>query len=105
MCSSDLGLRVDRHADGRRPEGLAQVLRVGQGRQGLTEVALSLLLHDDALGVQLQIAEEAAERIVRGLAGSAFEIAFPRRFAWMLKLLGCLPDRLYFPLVAKVTGP
>jgi len=48
--------------------------------------------------------EEAVERIVRGLAGTAFEIAFPRRFVWILKLLGLLPDRLYFPLVAKATG-
>ena len=48
--------------------------------------------------------EEAVERIVRGLAGNAFEIAFPRRFVWILKLLGLLPDRLYCPLVAKATG-
>ncbi|MBM3548230.1 MAG: SDR family NAD(P)-dependent oxidoreductase [Alphaproteobacteria bacterium] len=48
--------------------------------------------------------DEAAGRIVHGLAGSAFEIAFPRRLAWMLKFAALLPDRLYFPLVAKATG-
>lgn len=48
--------------------------------------------------------EAAADRIVRGLAGNAFEIAFPSRFAWILKLIGLLPDRLYFSLMAKATG-
>jgi NAD(P)-dependent dehydrogenase (short-subunit alcohol dehydrogenase family) len=47
--------------------------------------------------------DDAVERILRGLAGNAFEICFPRRFAWILKLAGLLPDRLYFPLVAKAT--
>jgi short-subunit dehydrogenase len=49
-------------------------------------------------------AEAAAQRIFDGLAGSAFEIAFPRRFAWMLKFLRILPYRLYFPLVRRFTG-
>ncbi len=82
---------LDRHAV------KIQVINPGFVRTPLTD-------RNDFAMPFLMDAEEAAERIVRGLAGSAFEIAFPRRFAWMLKLLGCLPDRLYFPLVAKVTG-
>ncbi len=49
-------------------------------------------------------AEQAAERIARGLAGSGFEIAFPTRFALLMKLLRLLPYRLYFRLVARGTG-
>ncbi len=48
--------------------------------------------------------EEAAERLYRGLQGDAFEIIFPRRFALILKLLGLLPDALYFALMHRATG-
>lgn len=49
-------------------------------------------------------AEQAAGHILDGLARDGFEIAFPRRFALVMKLLRLLPDRLFFPLVRKVTG-
>jgi len=47
--------------------------------------------------------EDAAARIVRGLSGSGFEITFPKRFTYLLKVLRCLPYRVYFPLVARGT--
>ncbi len=40
--------------------------------------------------------DEATRRIVRGLAGKGFEIAFPRRLALLLKALSALPKPLYF---------
>ncbi|NWG46477.1 MAG: SDR family NAD(P)-dependent oxidoreductase [Alphaproteobacteria bacterium] len=49
-------------------------------------------------------AEEAAGRIVRGLRSQAFEITFPKRFTWQLKLLGLLPARTRLELVKKRTG-
>lgn len=50
-------------------------------------------------------AEDAARRIAHGLIERrGFEIAFPRRFAVLLKLLRLLPYRLYFPLVRRLTG-
>ena len=46
--------------------------------------------------------DEAAERIVRGLNGSAFEIAFPCRFAFLMKVLRILPDWLFFKLTRRM---
>ena len=48
--------------------------------------------------------EEAAERIVAGLKKPGFEIAFPRRFALLLRAIGALPDRAYFAAMRKMTG-
>jgi NAD(P)-dependent dehydrogenase (short-subunit alcohol dehydrogenase family) len=48
--------------------------------------------------------EQAADAIARGLEGRGFEITFPKRFTYVLKLLRCLPYRLYFPLVARITS-
>lgn len=48
--------------------------------------------------------EEAADEILAGLARSAFEIHFPRRFTFWLKLLRLLPYRAYFPLARRLTG-
>jgi NAD(P)-dependent dehydrogenase (short-subunit alcohol dehydrogenase family) len=48
-------------------------------------------------------ADEAARRIVEGLAGKHFEITFPRRFALILKLIRLLPYGWFFPLVARST--
>jgi len=48
--------------------------------------------------------DEAARRICEGLASDRFEIAFPRRMAWMLKAINLLPYRVYFWLVGRATG-
>ncbi len=48
--------------------------------------------------------EEAAERIISKLKDDNFEITFPRRFTYVLKILRCLPYRIYFPLTARLTG-
>lgn len=49
-------------------------------------------------------AEQAAEAMVRGLERGQFEIHFPKRFTWAMKLLRMLPYRVFFPLVRRVTG-
>ncbi|KQR68035.1 SDR family NAD(P)-dependent oxidoreductase [Rhizobium sp. Leaf341] len=48
--------------------------------------------------------EEAASAIVAGLRGSGFEITFPKRFTYVLKVVNLLPYWLYFPLVNAATG-
>ena len=49
----------------------------------------------------LMDASAAARRIVRGIGRSGFEISFPRRLIWPLKLLRCLPYGLYFRLIER----
>jgi short-subunit dehydrogenase len=60
----------------------------------------------------LMSAEAAAQRILQGMmkaaasgksAGAHFEITFPRRFTFWLKILRMLPYRWYFWLVTKAT--
>ena len=48
--------------------------------------------------------DEAADRILAGLAKPGFEITFPRRFALLLRAVGLLPNRAYFWAVRKFTG-
>ncbi|MFT7235021.1 MAG: short-subunit dehydrogenase [Methylophagaceae bacterium] len=47
---------------------------------------------------------EAAGRIIRALETDSFEITFPKRFTYILKILRALPYRLYFFLISNVTG-
>lgn len=43
------------------------------------------------------IAEErSAAAIVRGFQSDRFEITFPVRFAWFMKLARIIPNRIYF---------
>jgi NAD(P)-dependent dehydrogenase (short-subunit alcohol dehydrogenase family) len=56
--------------------------------------------------------EAAAERIARGIDSDRFEITFPRRFAWLLKVLRMMPYPVFFaamraavPDWAKPGGP
>ena len=45
--------------------------------------------------------EEAGERIYSGLMSERFEITFPRRFTFLLKIGRCLPYSLYFRLAQR----
>lgn len=47
---------------------------------------------------------EAARRMLLGWAGGRFEIHFPRRFTWPMKLLSLLPFGVYQALVRRGTG-
>ena len=48
--------------------------------------------------------EEAARQMIRGWERGDFEIHFPRRFTWPMKLLSLTPFRLYQALVRRGTG-
>ena len=46
--------------------------------------------------------ETAAARIVRGLESDRFEITFPRRFTYILKILRMLPYAAYFAIARRM---
>lgn len=107
--------------------GLPTSAGYGATKAGLINFAESLKFDLDHLGIVTQVVcpgfvrtpltdrnpfpmpflmevDEAAGRLFDGLQGNRFEITFPRRFALILKLLGLLPDALYFPLMHRATG-
>ena len=48
--------------------------------------------------------DDAARRMRVGLEARRFEITFPRRLAYSLKLLQRLPYVLYFPIIRRIAG-
>ena len=50
----------------------------------------------------LQTAEQAAHSIIRGMEAGSFEIHFPKRFTFGLKLLQMLPYRLRFAILKRI---
>lgn len=107
--------------------GLPRAAAYGATKAALINLAESLRLELDGSGVVVRLINpgfvrtaltakndfampallepaEAARRILEDFDGQGFELSFPRRFTWLLKLLRCLPYRLYFPLVRRATG-
>ena len=50
----------------------------------------------------LMEADRAADRLVNGLDSGRFEITFPRRFTWTMKLLQVLPYGLFFRIADRL---
>lgn len=49
-------------------------------------------------------AEKAADYIVKGLRSKRFEIHFPRRFTYIMKIIKILPNCIYFMLAKRLKG-
>jgi NAD(P)-dependent dehydrogenase (short-subunit alcohol dehydrogenase family) len=107
--------------------GLPKAAAYGAGKAALINLAEALKPGADAAGIKLQLVnpgfvdtpmterndfpmpflvtpDEAARCIRRGLAGDGFEIVFPWRFAFLLKIGRLLPYRLYFALTRRMIG-
>ena len=67
-------------------------------------VATQLTAKNDFAMPALLSPEQAASAAVDGFRKANFEIHFPKRFSWLMKLLAHLPYRCYFPLVRRFTG-
>ena len=107
--------------------GLPSSLAYGATKAALINLCEGLKFDFDRLGLKIQLVnpgfvrtpltdknkfpmpflmevEDAADRVVDGMAGNSFEITFPRRFAYGLKLMRMLPYWAYFPLIRRATG-
>lgn len=107
--------------------GLPTAAAYGATKAALISLCESLKFDLDRAGVKIQIVnpgfvktpltdkntfampylmpvDKAVARMLKGFASNRFEIAFPRRLAWSLKLLRILPYRLYFPIARRRTG-
>lgn len=89
----------------------ARSLRADLAGEGIDVVLVSpgfvktpLTEHNDFPMPFLVSADNAAERIVSGLAKGHNEIAFPKRFTWILKSLSILPQSLLDRMAASLAG-
>ena len=105
--------------------GLPTSAAYGMTKAGLINMAEALKPELDGYGVCLQLVnpgfvrtpltdknpfpmpflmevEDAAAALYRGLCSNRFEIVFPRRFAYLLKVLRCLPAPLAFAVTRRL---
>jgi len=88
---------------------LAEVLRLELSRHGITVSLVNPGFVETPMTAVNQFpmpyiikAENAAERILKGLARGKFEIAFPWQLVTMLKLLRLMPNSLYLRLASRL---
>ena len=107
--------------------GLPTAAAYGASKAALNSMAQSLKFDLDRMNIRIQMinpgfvvseltkkndfamptlmkTEDAVLRIVKGLESGGFEITFPKRLSYILKVVNRLPFALYFRLVAKATG-
>ncbi len=87
----------------------AQSLRADLAREGIEVTVVSpgfvktpLTDQNDFPMPFLISAEDAANRIIKGISKGKAEIQFPRRFTWMLRVLGNLPQALIDRMAASM---
>ncbi|MGB8819273.1 MAG: SDR family NAD(P)-dependent oxidoreductase [Rhizobiaceae bacterium] len=107
--------------------GLPMAGAYGASKAALNSMAQSLKFDLDRMNIRLQVCNpgfvvseltkkndfampglmetaDAAKRYADGLEKGGFEIRFPRRLAWPLRLVSMLPSSLYFWTIARATG-
>lgn len=108
--------------------GLPRALTYGPGKAGLISFAESLWVDLQGMGLNTWVInpgfvrtrltaqndfampaiiepDEAATAIIKGFSRGAFEIHFPKRFTWFMKLMRILPTSLYLKMVRRLVPP
>lgn len=106
--------------------GLPAASAYGPSKAALNNMAESLKFDFDRMNIRMQIVnpgfvdtpatqkndfempalmpvDKAAKAMVAGIEGGGFEITFPRRFTWLLKLLRIMPHPVYFFIMKRAT--
>lgn len=88
---------------------LAETLRAEESRKGIDVrvinpgfVKTPMTDKNDFTMPMMIEPEDAARSIADGLEGDAFEIHFPKRFTFLMKVLRLLPDRVFFALMRRL---
>ena len=107
--------------------GLPSAAAYGGTKAAINSVAQSLRYDFDKLNIRIQMfnpgfvdtpltkknkfsmpalmaVEDAAKRMVEGIRSGGFEVTFPRRLTWGLKVLSLLPHELSYRLLRRMTG-
>ena len=107
--------------------GLPMASAYGATKAGLINMAQALRFDTERMGITVQLVnpgfvetpatddnpfdmpflmkvDDAARRMADGLETTRFEITFPRRFTYQLKLLRLLPFDWYHAIVSRTTG-
>lgn len=107
--------------------GLPAASAYGASKAAINNMAESLKFDFDKINIRIQVVnpgfidtpltekndfempflmpvDKAVDRMISGFERGGFEITFPRRFTWMLKVLRMLPHSVYFPLMKRNTG-
>ncbi len=108
--------------------GLPSSAAYGASKAALINMCEALCPELDAMGIKLQVinpgfvetpltdqndfqmpflisVDKATHYIMRGLASDSFEVVFPRRFAFIMKVLRILPNRLFFAVTRRMIKP
>jgi short-subunit dehydrogenase len=88
---------------------LAEILRLELSRHGITVTLVNpgfvetpmTAVNEFPMPYMIK-AEDAADRILKGLARGKFEVAFPWQLVTMLKLLRLMPNSLYLRLASRL---
>lgn len=105
--------------------GLPRAAAYGSTKAALTNLAESMKHELDVAGIDITVVnpgfvktpltdlnefpmpfimelEDAALAMYKGLATRKFEVTFPKRFTWIMKLLRILPYPIYFPVTRRL---
>lgn len=104
--------------------GLPAASAYGASKAAINNMAESLKFDFDRINIRVQVVnpgfidtpltekndfempalmpvDKAVDAMIRGIEEGGFEITFPRRFTWMLKLVQLLPHPLYFAALRR----